>query len=117
MSVYVDGLVVFGGDGAPSCFRHKPSCHMYADSLEELHAMADKIGLKRAWFQNSWSLQHYDLTPSKRLLAVRSGAIEQDRRSAIAKWQDLKIRRFPQLAATADPIEPPSRVDDTTPCG
>ena len=37
MPIYVDPLIVFGGDEAPYCFRHKPSCHMYADSLEELH--------------------------------------------------------------------------------
>lgn len=51
---------------------------MYADTLEELHKMADKIGLQRAWFQNHKSLQHYDLTPSKRTLAVKAGAIETD---------------------------------------
>ncbi|MGC4050964.1 MAG: DUF4031 domain-containing protein [Paludibaculum sp.] len=48
MSVYVDSLVVWGGDDAPPCFRNKPSCHMYADSLEELHAFAIKVGLRRA---------------------------------------------------------------------
>jgi len=40
-----------------------------------LHLMAVKIGLKRAWFQSHPTLPHYDLTPSKRALAVRYGAI------------------------------------------
>jgi len=54
MSVYVDPLINWGaGAEAPKCFRNKPSCHMYADTLEELHKMAIAIGLKRAWFQDS----------------------------------------------------------------
>lgn len=90
MSVYVDHLVVWGGDDAPSCFRNKPSCHMYADSLEELHAMATKIGLRLSWFQNHRTLQHYDLVTSKRVLAVRYGAIEHDRYQAVTKWKELR---------------------------
>lgn len=30
-------------------------------SLEELHVFAQKIGLKREWFQNKGKLSHYDL--------------------------------------------------------
>lgn len=51
-------------------------CHMWADSLEELHEMADKVGMKRAWFQNKESLPHYDLVPSRRARAIKHGAIE-----------------------------------------
>jgi hypothetical protein len=79
MSVYVDGLVQFGGPDSPKCFRNQPSCHMYADTLEELHSLAQRIGLKRAWFQDHWSLPHYDLVGSRRSAAVRLGAIEHDR--------------------------------------
>ena len=78
MSVYVDPLRVWGGKGAPRCFQFKASCHMYADSRAELHNMALKIGLKLSWFQNTDSLEHYDLTEPKRKLAVRYGAIEVD---------------------------------------
>lgn len=90
MSVYVDSLLVFGDDSAPACFRNKPSCHMYADTLAELHAMADRIGLRRSWFQNHRSLQHYDLVPSKRVLAVRYGAVEHDKNAAVTKWKELR---------------------------
>ena len=48
---------------------------MFADSLEELHEFADKIGMKRQWFQNT-KLPHYDLTATRRQLAVRNGALE-----------------------------------------
>lgn len=48
-------------------------CHLVSDSsFEELHTFAEKLGLKRAWFQGD----HYDLTPGKRRLAVNYGAIE-----------------------------------------
>lgn len=90
MSIYVDALMNFGGDDAPACFRNKPSCHMYADTLDELHAMALKIGLRRSWFQSSPTLKHYDLVPAKRVLAVRYGAIEQNRNEAVATWRRLR---------------------------
>jgi len=51
---------------------------MTADSKEELHDFAKKIGLKRSWFQDDGKRKfwHYDLTPSKRTKAVRLGATE-----------------------------------------
>lgn len=48
MTVYVDDLARY--PTKIPCFR-LGSCHMMADTLDELHAMAVKIGLKRAWFQ------------------------------------------------------------------
>ena len=44
--------------------------------LDELHAMAAKIGLKLDWFQDHKRVPHYDLRPSKRKLAVLVGAAE-----------------------------------------
>ncbi len=43
MAVYVDSLRDWG-------WRLGPSCHMIADTNEELHAMAERIGLLRRWF-------------------------------------------------------------------
>lgn len=54
-------------------------CHMVADTLDELHAMADKIGIRREWFQENSSLPHYDVSLSRRTIAVQFGAIEIDR--------------------------------------
>jgi hypothetical protein len=46
--VYVDELVVWAH--AKHRFK-RGSCHLTADSEEELHALAQKIGLRREWFQ------------------------------------------------------------------
>lgn len=74
MSVYVDPLIDYG-------WRLGPSCHLTADTLEELHAAADAIGVRRAWFQiGQSSLPHYDLVAHKRMLAIKNGAIELTRR-------------------------------------
>ena len=43
--------------------------------VPELHEMAARIGMTRAWFQGD----HYDLTPSRRELAVKHGAREAGR--------------------------------------
>ena len=48
-------------------------------SVEELHAFASEIGLRRRWFQDG-PRPHYDLRPSKRRLAVTKGAKEVNTR-------------------------------------
>lgn len=72
--VYVDSITDYTG---VTRLRWKEWCHMVADTDEELHAMADKIGLKRAWFQSKPGKRrgnHYDLIPTKRKLAIKHGA-------------------------------------------
>lgn len=81
MSVYVDPIMNHGGSAT---FRWKQSCHMYADTLEELHAFAKRIGMKLAWFQTGGRLDHYDLTIARRAMAVKFGAIETDRRHVVS---------------------------------
>jgi hypothetical protein len=78
VSVYVDALAVHGR------WRWGVSCHMVADTLEELHEMADRIGHKREWFQpGDTNPPHYDLAASRRKRAVAAGAIEIDRRQMV----------------------------------
>ena len=52
--------------------------HMIASDDFELHAMADKIGVARKWWQSpkKTSGSHYDIALSKKALAIQYGAIE-----------------------------------------
>lgn len=60
-------------------------CHMTADTLDELHRMADKIGMERRWFQAppKASHPHYDIPESKRAKALALGAQEVCQRTAL----------------------------------
>lgn len=84
MSVYVDSLVEYG-------WKLGRSCHMVADTLDELHAMAKHIGLRRSWFQEK-SAPHYDLTMGRRERAVAAGCVELDRRAFVKKIQALRAK-------------------------
>lgn len=80
MPVYVDQ--------ARNAYRRMVMSHMIADTPAELHAMADRIGIPRRWYQAQASTPHYDVCQSKRALAIAAGAIEVDRRhlAAILHW-------------------------------
>lgn len=74
MTILVDEIRAYA-----TPLRNKQWCHMMSDDLtdaglEELHAMAQRIGLKREWFQNKPRFPHYDLTPRRRGLAIQHGA-------------------------------------------
>lgn len=49
-------------------------CHLTADSLDELHAFAARVGLPTRAFHRGARHPHYDITANQRLNAVRSGA-------------------------------------------
>lgn len=97
MAVFVDALEDWGWVMRG---RRIKSCHMFTDNpdLEELHAFAQRMGLKREWFQPHRIAPHYDLTPSRRATAVTLGAIEVDRRTASGIWRARreKLAQTPQ---------------------
>lgn len=77
MSIYVDSEAPWGGSAT---FKSPKSCHMASDDyspegIEAFHRFAESIGLKRVWYQQHAIMPHYDLFPSKRILAVKRGAI------------------------------------------
>lgn len=68
MGVYVDDM--------RARYGRMIMCHMIADTDDELHAMAARIGIARKWFQDTMSGPHYDIALSKRARAVSFGAHE-----------------------------------------
>ena len=91
MSVYVDPLLVW--PTPIQCFKDG-SCHLFADTVAELHEFAGKLGLKREWFQDDPGLPHYDLTAARRVAAVKAGAQELTRKEAVNKWRTLRSARW-----------------------
>ena len=67
MSVYVDDAVTL--------WRGERWAHLMADTLDELHAFADRLGIPRRAFQNKTSGAHYDLPADVREHAIQLGAI------------------------------------------
>ncbi|MGW4954567.1 DUF4031 domain-containing protein [Streptomyces parvulus] len=81
MTVYVDGITDYGDVAKRNGLRTTLWAHLVADTVEELHTFAARIGLRRTWFQNADNYRwHYDVTPAKRAAAVAAGAVEIDRR-------------------------------------
>jgi hypothetical protein len=73
MTVYVDNARISYG-------RMK-MCHMVADTVDELHAFAESLGIRRH-FQNT-RIPHYDVCLSTRARAIKMGAKEVSSREII----------------------------------
>lgn len=71
-------------------WRYGKSCHLIGDTLEELHAFAIRLGMRREWFQDKPGKPHYDLTEARRTEAVRLGAVELSNREFITKLRELR---------------------------
>lgn len=90
MTVYIDG--------ARNGFGRMVMCHMLADTPDELHTMADKIGMQRKWYQSpdKVSFPHYDLSLTRRALAVAAGAKELTRQELSTYMKATKSRLIAQ---------------------
>lgn len=106
MTVYVDDVRIPATVGR---FTAKWS-HLTADTREELHEFAARLGLRRSHFQDpvvngkpratpgtraaeNW---HYDVTESKRQQAIRLGAVP-------VPWRDLPAIIEARSTAPASP--------------
>jgi hypothetical protein len=92
MAVYVDAEAIR--------WRGREWCHLVADSLDELHVFAKKLGLRRQWFQEKSYYPHYDVTMSVRDKALNFGALSIDRAALIAcckkiRQEHLQLRSIP----------------------
>ena len=71
-------------------FRDRLWCHLVSDtSYEELHGLADALGIPRRAFQGD----HYDLPAELRERAVQLGAEPVTGRELITRLRDSGLRR------------------------
>lgn len=97
MTVYVDSM--------RANFGRYVMCHMIADSDDELHRMADTIGVARRWHQKppKASSSHYDIAMTKRAKAVMAGAVEITWKQASAMC--LRRRVTGELGSPDDAVD------------
>lgn len=100
MAVYVDNERIE--------WRGKLWCHLVADSLDELHAFAARIGLQRSWFQGHASYPHYDVTTGVRERALNAGALASRKREMLIAARKLKVEMATSSSepSIADPATP-----------
>jgi hypothetical protein len=93
MTVYVDDV--------RHGFGRMIMCHMWADTLDELLAMADAIGVDRRWIQGHPELSqgsglrakwvHFDISLQKKHRAIAAGAVLVDKYAAVEHVARLRI--------------------------
>ena len=79
MGVYVDDSRIR--------WRGRRWSHLVADTPEELHEAAGRLGLRREWAQAEGRTLHYDLPDELRELAIVTGVAEP------IHWRELARRR------------------------
>jgi Protein of unknown function (DUF4031) len=95
MTVYVDDV--------RHQFGRMVMCHMWADTLPELLAMADQIGVQRKWLQQppkaSWV--HFDVSLGCKTKAISLGAVLTDKFGPVEHLAKLRgdQRKLDQIAA------------------
>jgi hypothetical protein len=100
MTVYVDNSRIPAKVGR---YQSRWS-HLFADTQQELHAFADRIGLHRAWFQDAPRTWHYDVTEGMRAKAIHAGAVP-------VTWRDsVRIIRERDGLPPIGPTDPPDKL-------
>ena len=82
-----DPAVAVYVDDAVTLWRGHRWAHLMADTLDELHDMADRLGIPRRAFQDKTSGAHYDVDATLREQAIALGAI------AISRHDDRALVR------------------------
>lgn len=70
MTVFIDDMYLY----PMGQFGRMKMSHLIADTDDELHAMAQRVGVARKWWQNVTSGSHYDICMSAREKALEYGA-------------------------------------------
>jgi len=83
--IYVDELRTYL-KVKPDAKKHGEKwCHLWADDLDELLSFAQELNLNVKWLQESSTVKHFDLVPSKRVKAIEYGAKIQSLRDWLKK--------------------------------
>lgn len=78
-------LIMVYVDNFRAKFRGMIMCHMIADTRAELFEMVDKLGVQRRWVQDyGTSREHFDISLTKKALAIQFGAKEINMRELAA---------------------------------
>lgn len=113
MTVYIDDM--------NASYKRMKMCHMIADTDDELHAMADAIGVARRWHQAppKASSSHYDVCLEMKGRALKRGAVP-------ITWRQAGLMTMcRRLGVTTGPLPAPeearrlylARHDKPCPCG
>ncbi|MBI1202621.1 MAG: DUF4031 domain-containing protein [Rhodopseudomonas sp.] len=81
-------------------FGNMVMCHLWADTLDELLAMADLIGVRQKWIQGHPTLSHgkhrdaswihFDISLGKKAKAIKAGAVLTDRYGPVEHAASLR---------------------------
>lgn len=82
-------------------FGNMVMCHLWADTLDELLTMVDRIGVQRKWIQGHPTLSfgkhrnaswvHFDIALSKKAMAIAAGAVLTDRYGPVEHTSRLAL--------------------------
>ena len=98
-------------DDMEAPFEGMVMCHMVSDNDAELLAMADTIGVARKWHQHPGTARsHFDISKSKRALAIKAGAREITWRQAgmIARMRRQALASQPVVPSIAEMLQLPA---------
>lgn len=80
-------------DEARWWYRGRKWCHMISDdNLDELHELAQSIGIPRRGFQGD----HYDVPEDWRATAIEAGAVVVESRELVRRLRAAGLRLSPE---------------------
>lgn len=107
MTVYVDDMRMPARVGR----LNARWSHLLADTDEELHAFAARLGLRRSWHQKpGTAISHYDVADTKRDLAIRLGAQQISYMGEQSRELIRRKRAELGLDGSTGPLDTPHRV-------
>lgn len=76
-------------DDAAILYRGKLRYHLTADSIPELHAFCERVGIKRCWWHSGSRYPHYDINEVQRAEAIKAGAVPFTQKEVMLKAKSL----------------------------